>query len=91
MKETAVKFLEKLWKKEILFPYSFDKAKQMEKEQMIKFAEFVATYPDKNKNAEGDMLHAKSKYDSTKTTLDLLQDFKVLVENKQQNEGISGK
>ena len=54
----------------------FTKAKAMEKEQMIKFAEFVATYPDKNKNAKGDMLHAKSKYDGAERTVDLLLTYK---------------
>jgi len=51
-------------------------AKAMEKEQMIKFAEYVATYPDKNKNANGDILHAKSKYDGAERTVDLLEIFK---------------
>ena len=47
----------------------------MEKEQQIKFAEFVATYPDKNKNAGGEMLHAKSKYDGAERTIDLLKEY----------------
>ena len=51
-------------------------AKEMEKEQMIKFAEFVATYPDKNRNVNGEMLHAKSKYDGAERTIDLLKQFK---------------
>jgi hypothetical protein len=42
-------------------------------EDMIKFAEFVATYPDKNKNINGQILHAKSKYDGSERTIDLLQ------------------
>jgi hypothetical protein len=42
-------------------------------EDMIKFAEFVATYPDKNKNVNGEILHAKSKYDGAERTIDLLQ------------------
>jgi len=50
-------------------------AKQMEKEQMIEFAEFVASYPDKNRNYEGDILHAKSKYDSAERTVDLLEEY----------------
>ena len=33
--QTAVEFLEKLWKQEILFPYSFTMAKEMEKQQII--------------------------------------------------------
>ena len=51
-------------------------AKAMEKEQMCSFAEFVATYPDKNKNVNGEMLHAKSKYDGAERTVDLLETFK---------------
>ena len=42
-------------------------------EDMIKFAEFVTTYPDKNKNVNGEILHAKSKYDGAERTIDLLQ------------------
>ena len=33
--QTAVEFLEKLWKQEILFHYSFNLAKAMEKQQII--------------------------------------------------------
>ena len=51
-------------------------AKEMEKEQMVNFAEFVATYPDKNININGEMLHAKSKYDGAERTIDLLETFK---------------
>ena len=52
-----------------------DKAKAMEKEQMCSFAEFVATYPDKNTNINAEMLHAKSKYDGAERTIDLLETF----------------
>jgi hypothetical protein len=45
-------------------------------QDMIEFAEFVATYPDKNKNVNGEMLHAKSKYDGSERTIDLLKEFK---------------
>jgi hypothetical protein len=45
-------------------------------EDMIEFAEFVATYPDKNKNVNGQILHAKSKYDGAERTIDLLEQFK---------------
>ena len=45
-------------------------------EDMIRFAEFVATHPDKNKNVHGQMLHAKSKYDGSERTIDLLEQFK---------------
>jgi hypothetical protein len=53
-----------------------EQAKAMEKEQMCGFAEFVATYSDKNKNYLGEMLHAKSKYDGAERTVDLLETFK---------------
>jgi len=42
---------------------------------MIKFAEFVATYPDKNRNYLNEMLHAKSKYDGAERTIDLLEQY----------------
>jgi len=45
-------------------------------EDMIAFAEFVATYRDKNVNVHGQMLHAKSKYDGSERTIDLLEEFK---------------
>ena len=78
MKQTAVEWLvEQIcgdhtseWQEQI------DQAKAMEKEQMCSFAEFVATYPDKNKNVNGEMLHAKSKYDGAERTIDLLETFK---------------
>ena len=54
----------------------FEIAKEMNNEQMINFAEFVSTYPDKNKNIHGDILHAKSKYDGAERTIDLLEIFK---------------
>ena len=50
-------------------------AKAMEKEKMCSFAEFVATYPDKNININGEMLHAKSKYDGAERTVDLLEEY----------------
>ena len=56
--------------------WAIEKAKAMEMEQMCSFAEFVATYPDKNKNYLGEMLHAKSKYDGAERTVDLLETFK---------------
>jgi hypothetical protein len=53
----------------------FEKVKEMEKEQMVKFAEFVATYPDKNRNVYSQILHAKSKYDGAERTIDLLEEY----------------
>jgi hypothetical protein len=52
-----------------------EQAKQMEREQMIKFAEFVASHPNKNKNYLGGMLHSKSKYDGAERTVDLLEQY----------------
>jgi hypothetical protein len=60
----------------VLIPeLEYEQAKQMEKEQMVKFAEFVASHPDKNKNYLGEMLHAKSKYDGAERTVDLLEQY----------------
>ena len=84
MKQTAVEWLTQqvkskewqdmfIWHKEEVF----EQAKAMEKEQMCSFAEFVATYPDKNININGEMLHAKSKYDGAERTVDLLEIFIV--------------
>jgi len=53
-----------------------EQAKEMEKQQMCDFADFVATYTDKNKNVNGEMLHAKSKYDGAERTIDLLKEYK---------------
>ena len=79
MKQTAVEWLEiQLFKKQGKFNKSdIEQAKAMEKEQMVNFAEFVATYPDKNTNINGEMLHAKSKYDGAERTVDLLEIFIV--------------
>lgn len=52
------------------------RAKEMEKERMVKFAEFVSlAYPSKNRNFKGEMLHARSKYDPSERTIDLLEIF----------------
>jgi hypothetical protein len=76
--QTALEWLiEQCPRIETIVAYNIlQQAKQMEKEQMINFAEFVATYPDKNKNVNGEMLHAKSKYDGAERTVDLLEIFK---------------
>ena len=83
MKQTAVEWLVEEFKEKLtgnnLPNWVLDviqQAKAMEKEQMCSFAEFVATYPDKNKNYLGEMLHAKSKYDGAERTVDLLETFK---------------
>lgn len=81
MKQTAVEWLEKelnLIEENKYTSYielKIKQAKAMEKEQMINFAEFVATYPDKNININGEMLHAKSKYDGAERTVDLLKEY----------------
>jgi len=77
MKQTAVEWLEKKFQSlGFDFEHILKQAKAMEKEQMCSFAEFVATYPDKNININGEMLHAKSKYDGAERTVDLLETFK---------------
>jgi hypothetical protein len=77
MKQTAVEWLEKqlpLIQQEGLRDI-IEQAKEMEKQQIIEFAEFLCTYPDKNRNVYGDMLHAKSKYDSSYTTKEVFKEF----------------
>lgn len=79
-KETAVEWLiEQLKKRGYAgeFPphLLFEQAKEVEKQQMIEFAEYVATYPDKNRNVNGEMLHSKSKYDGAERTIDLLEQY----------------
>lgn len=88
MKQTAVEWLIDQLTPSISLQQKYidelkNQAKEMEKEQqgysekdMIEFAEFVATYPDKNKNINGQILHAKSKYDGAERTIDLLEQFK---------------
>jgi hypothetical protein len=56
--------------------YNLHKGELYSEEEMISFAEFVATYPDKNRNVYGEMLHSKSKYDGAERTIDLLEQFK---------------
>ena len=76
MKQTAVEWIEKKLIEGTMRPVEIiAKAKAMEKEQMVNFAEFVATYPDKNININGEMLHAKSKYDGAERTIDLLNQY----------------
>ena len=55
---------------------SFKQERMYSEEDMIRFAEFVATHPDKNRNVYGEMLHSKSKYDDSERTIDLLEQFK---------------
>lgn len=51
------------------------KSAEITEQIAIEFAEFVTTYPDKNKNIHGEMLHAKSKYDGAETTKELFREF----------------
>lgn len=81
MKQTAVEwFAYKIGHKSFIalteYNEILEQAKAMENEQMCSFAEFVATYPDKNININREMLHAKSKYDGAERTVDLLETFK---------------
>jgi hypothetical protein len=55
------------------FGAKWQQERMYSEEDMINFAEFVARYPDKNRNYSGQMLHAKSKYDGAERTIDLLQ------------------
>ena len=79
MKQTAVDWLfEQLWEtqKDKLTWYAvLYQSKEIEKEQMIRFAEYVATHTEKNRNVYGEMLHAKSKYDGSERTVDLLEQY----------------
>ena len=51
-------------------------AEKIAEEFAIEFAEFCSKYHDKNRNIYGEMLHAKSKYDDTYTTKELLEIYK---------------
>jgi hypothetical protein len=53
--------------------YIQEKGLKYNKQDMIDFAEYVASYPDKNRNIHNQMLHAKSKYDGAERTIDLLE------------------
>jgi hypothetical protein len=52
-------------------------AERISEEFAIGFAEFCSKYRDKNRNIYGEMLHAKSKYDDTYTTKELLEIYKT--------------
>jgi len=78
--QTAVEWLQAEFNKwaegRVFIPQNIlEQAKAREKEQMIGFAEFVARYPDKNRNYLGQMLHARSKYDGAERTVDLLEQY----------------
>jgi len=60
---------------EVIENNAASKSAEITKDVAIKFAEFVATYSDKNRNVYGNMLHAKSKYDGAETTEQLFEEF----------------
>jgi hypothetical protein len=53
--------------------YIQEKGLKFNEQDMIDFAEYVASYPDKNRNIHNQILHAKSKYDGAEKTIDLLE------------------
>jgi len=60
-------------KKDFIEGAKWQAKKMYSEEDMIDFAEYVASYPDKNRNIHNQMLHAKSKYDGAERTIDLLE------------------
>jgi hypothetical protein len=81
MKQTAVEWLQEQLNPDmktmqgVIIQELLEQAKEMEKQQIIEFAEFLCTYPDKNRNVYGEILHAKSKYDSSYTTKEVFKEF----------------
>jgi hypothetical protein len=53
--------------------YIQEKRFKFNEQDMIDFAEYVASYSDKNRNIHNQILHAKSKYDGAERTIDLLE------------------
>ena len=53
-----------------------EKCIMISEEFAIGFAEFCSKYSEKNRNIYRDMIHAKSKYDDTYTTKELLEIYK---------------
>ena len=53
-----------------------DRCEEVANEFAVGFAEWCVKYRDKNRNVNGEMLHAKSKYDESYTTKDLLEIYK---------------
>ena len=53
-----------------------DRCEEVADEFAVGFAEWCVKYRDKNRNVNGEMLHAKSKYDESYTTKDLLEIYK---------------
>ena len=53
-----------------------DRCEEVADEFAVGFAEWCVKYRDKNRNVNGEMLHAKSKYNESYTTKDLLEIYK---------------
>jgi ubiquitin len=62
--------------------YIQEKGLKFNEQDMIDFAEYVASYPDKNRNIHNQILHAKSKYDGAERTIDLLEIWLKEFKNK---------
>jgi hypothetical protein len=58
------------------FGAKWQQERMYSEQDMIDFVDFVATYPNKNRNVYNEILHAKSKYDGAERTIDLLKQFK---------------
>lgn len=61
---------------ESIFYHDSDNCEQIAEDFAIGFAEWCTKYRDKNRNVNGEMLHAKSKYDETYLTKELLEMYK---------------
>ena len=62
--------------------YIQEKGFKFNEQDMIDFAEYVASYSDKNRNIHNQILHAKSKYDGAERTIDLLEIWLKEFKNK---------
>ena len=60
----------------IKFSFPADESEKIADNFAIGFAEWCTKYRDKNRNVDGEMLHAKSKYDETYLTKELLEMYK---------------
>jgi hypothetical protein len=60
----------------IEFSFPADESVKIADDFAIGFAEWCTKYRDKNRNPFGEMLHAKSKYDETYLTKELLEMYK---------------
>jgi hypothetical protein len=95
-KETPLQQASKIYKKTVQHKTEFGNMSDLDfiaganwqakimytEEDMLSFAEFVATYQDKNRNVNGEILHAKSKYDGAERTIDLFDEWFKQFKNK---------